>query len=113
MCSTEKPCRIFIPSSAAERTRSALAPRSTNNTCQNAAFARWTREMRPARRNDPASARTDDRLITVRSRSKNAALANEGQRARESAGATGVDRLGDGRDLRRHVRVPGVGGVAK
>src|SRR4051794_2597916 len=113
MCSTEKPWRIFIPSSAAERTRSALAPCSTNNTCQNADFARSSREMSPARRNEPASARTDDRLITVRSRSKNAALANERQRACEPTGPTCVDRVGDRRDLRRHVRVAGVGGVAK
>ena len=62
-----------MPSSAAERTRSALAPRAAKSSCQNADFARSIREMRPRARNDGASASTDDRLINVRSRSKNAA----------------------------------------
>ena len=64
-----------MPSSAALRTRSALAPRRTKSTCQNADLTRSTREISPRLRNEPASASTDERLMTVRSRSKNAAAA--------------------------------------
>src|SRR3954452_7011318 len=110
---TENPFRIFIPSSAARRTRSALAPRSTNSTCQNADLTKSTREINPRLRNEPASASTDERLITVRSRSKKAAAAtssgDERQRARAAAGAARGDRPRDVEDRLRRYR----GGVAR
>src|SRR3954471_20793319 len=101
---TENPSRIFIPSSAALRTRSALTPRRTNSTCQNADLTSPTREISPRLRNDGASARTDERLISVRSRSKKAALGDKRQRAGESAGAARVDRRCDLCDLGRDER---------
>src|SRR5262249_9141506 len=90
--------------------RSALAPRRTKSTCQNADFARSIRVISPRRRNEPASASTDERLMTVRSRSKKAAagkarLPDERQRAREPTGARAADRAGDVDDRTRGLRL--------
>src|SRR5689334_10058235 len=105
--STENPFRTAMPSSAADRTRSALAPRRTNSICQNADLARSRREMSPRFWNDGASASAEERRISVRSRSKNAAAVTSGderQRAREAADALLVDRPRDADDrLRRLV----------
>src|SRR5215831_10795739 len=76
------------PSSAPRRTASWLAPRATKSSCQAAACSSWRREISPRSRNEPASARAEDRRRRVRSRSKKAAVAT----------ASGLE---SGRDQRR------------
>ena len=96
-----------MPSSAAERTRSALAPRRTKSSCQNADFARSSArdeavaaERRRKREHRRAA---DQRPVEIEERS---AQRDKRQRAREAADAALVDRPRDLGDLRRHVRAP-------
>src|SRR5471032_429784 len=101
---TENPLSRRMASTAAKRTRSALAPRAANKSWKYTDFRRSTREISPRSRNVPARASAEDRRISVRSRSKKAAeavtLRHERERAGEPTRTTPVDRL---RELEDHL----------